>query len=260
MRRFHQLVFVMFLTAPLAAQQSQTPPPAGQQPQPPVPAVSVPAQTPPPTQRQPPPPAPPVAVAPAPGSLPTVTIAPTPGRGAGQGRGGRGSAPATAVRQTTPPPGGRAGSIPVRPIAMPEPAIMQNVRLELTITDSLGAGSATKKTVTMIVANEHNGRIRSSNDVRQQVSEGSWQFKPITINVDASPRIRADGRVQLGITLEYVPELPAAASASASPRPATVNESLTVLLADGKPMLISQSADPSTDRRVTVEVTATVLK
>jgi hypothetical protein len=31
-------------------------------------------------------------------------------------------------------------------------------------------------------------------------------------------------------------------------------------LTDGKPLLISQSADPKGDRRVTVEVTATIVK
>jgi hypothetical protein len=142
---------------------------------------------------------------------------------------------------------------------------MQNVRLDLTITDTVsGASGASKKTVTMIVVNEHNGRIRSSNEVRAPMSEGPpgqvpYQFRPITINVDATPQVRTDGRVQLFITLEYIPEHQTA-SANAAPRPATVNESLTVLLHDGKPMLISQSADPANDRRVTVEVTATVLK
>jgi hypothetical protein len=39
-----------------------------------------------------------------------------------------------------------------------------------------------------------------------------------------------------------------------------INESLSVILEDGKPMLISQSADPIGDRKVKVEVKATILK
>ncbi len=35
---------------------------------------------------------------------------------------------------------------------------------------------------------------------------------------------------------------------------------MTVILESGKPMLVSQSADPIGDRQVTVEVTATILK
>ena len=41
---------------------------------------------------------------------------------------------------------------------------------------------------------------------------------------------------------------------------ANLNEQMTVYLTDGKPLLISQSADPKGDRRVTVEVTATIVK
>jgi hypothetical protein len=35
---------------------------------------------------------------------------------------------------------------------------------------------------------------------------------------------------------------------------------LTVALRDGQKLVVSQSADPATDRKVTVEVTATILK
>ena len=44
------------------------------------------------------------------------------------------------------------------------------------------------------------------------------------------------------------------------PCPTELNQSLTVVLQSGKPMLISQAADPTSDRKVTVEVKATVLK
>jgi hypothetical protein len=38
-----------------------------------------------------------------------------------------------------------------------------------------------------------------------------------------------------------------------------LSESIGVILADGVPLTISQSADPITERRVTVEATATIL-
>ena len=40
----------------------------------------------------------------------------------------------------------------------------------------------------------------------------------------------------------------------------SINESLTIYLEDGKSMVISQSADPATDRKVKVEAKATILK
>jgi hypothetical protein len=39
-----------------------------------------------------------------------------------------------------------------------------------------------------------------------------------------------------------------------------VNEMIAVVLDDGKPMMVTQSADPVTDRKVTVEVKATILE
>ena len=43
-------------------------------------------------------------------------------------------------------------------------------------------------------------------------------------------------------------------------RPSGVNQSQTVVLQSGKPLIISQAADPVSDRKVVVEVKATVLK
>ena len=40
----------------------------------------------------------------------------------------------------------------------------------------------------------------------------------------------------------------------------SLQESITVLLNDGKPLVISQSADSISDRKVTVEVRATIVK
>jgi uncharacterized protein YlzI (FlbEa/FlbD family) len=39
-----------------------------------------------------------------------------------------------------------------------------------------------------------------------------------------------------------------------------VNQSLTVLLENGKSLLVTQSADPVSDRKVTVEVKATIVR
>jgi hypothetical protein len=39
-----------------------------------------------------------------------------------------------------------------------------------------------------------------------------------------------------------------------------MNQSLTVILQSGKPLIVSQAADPVSDRKVVVEVKATILK
>jgi len=140
----------------------------------------------------------------------------------------------------------------------------QNVKVDLTITDTFGTGT-TKKSVTLLVADGWSGRVRSSNEVMVQLAgapQGATTPRPITINVDCTPIVR-ENRIQLNLTIEYVPELSAGSgnqTTTRDPRPANINESLTVLVNDGKPTLLTQSADPSTDRRVTVEVTASVVK
>ena len=41
---------------------------------------------------------------------------------------------------------------------------------------------------------------------------------------------------------------------------ASINERLGLIFESGKPIIVSQAADPTSDRKITVEVTATILK
>jgi hypothetical protein len=119
-----------------------------------------------------------------------------------------------------------------------------NIRVELTISDSLGSAAAQKKTVTMTIADRRMGRIRSS------------RSNFAILNVDATPTIAEGNRIHLQLTLEYLPEQ----SGESASRFAPINEMISVVLDNGKPMTISQAADPALDRRVAVEVNATILK
>ena len=136
-------------------------------------------------------------------------------------------------------------------VSASEPAVerspydLANVRVELTVTDSAAPAQSQKKTVTMLIAHGRMGRIRA-----QRPSGDA-----ATLNVDATPTI-VDDRVRLQVSLEYAPPL----SGPSATRFASVTEVVTVVLEPGKPTVISQSADPSADRKVTVDVTVTVLK
>lgn len=131
---------------------------------------------------------------------------------------------------------------------------MTNVQIELTITDQGGSAAPEKKTVTMVVSSGTWGRIRSAGAVKVVGNP------PVVVdlNVDARPRILLDGPIQLELTIAYSP-LGSAAADSAG-KPPTVNQSLTVMLQNGKPLVVSQAADPVGDRRIIVEARATVLK
>jgi len=130
---------------------------------------------------------------------------------------------------------------------------LTNVQVELTLTDQLGTAAPEKKTVSMIVASGNWGKIRSVGTVRPA---GEPPFG-VDLNVDARPLVSVDGQIQLELTLNYSPP---ADKDSVRPRPTGINQSQTVVLQSGKPLTISQAADPLNDRKVIVEVKATVLK
>jgi hypothetical protein len=130
-----------------------------------------------------------------------------------------------------------------------------NVRLELTITDQRGDAPAISKTVSMTFADRHNGRIRTQGDVRTPTG-----FRPVILNVDGNASIisGSTSKALVGLTIEYRP----VAGEGETERSTTpnINEMLNVILEDGKPMVVSQSADPVTDRKVKVEAKITLLR
>jgi hypothetical protein len=162
-------------------------------------------------------------------------------------------APATTAPPTMPPPGQqtpRPGSPPSfgPPPANPAFQAGQNVQLTVTISDSLSADVQNRKTVTMLTSDGHSGQIRSSS------TEG-------LINIDARPSIVRDGRIFLQLTVEYRPELsPQQLQQSGASRLTMFTESLSLMVSDAKPAIASQSADPRSERKVSLEVTATIIK
>jgi len=134
---------------------------------------------------------------------------------------------------------------------------LTNVQVELTLTDQAGAAAPDKKTVSMVVSSGNWGKIRSVGNVRPA---GETPLV-VQLDVDARPNVAVDGPIQLELTLNYSP--PGAQTPdkdNGRSRPTSINQSLTVVLQSGKPLVISQAADPVNDRKVIVEVKATVLK
>jgi hypothetical protein len=127
-----------------------------------------------------------------------------------------------------------------------------NIRIELTIRDQRGAGQPDVKTVNLVAADRSVGRIRTSGNV-ETAKHG---FRGVNLNVDARPMILRDGQIRLNLTLEYQP---AAADAGAMPSN-MVSETIECVIPSGQPLMVSKSADPISDRSVTVEVKATILK
>ena len=129
-----------------------------------------------------------------------------------------------------------------------------NLRLEFTVTDQIGTAPPVKKTITMNVADGESGRIRTNAEVHRKNTAPTT----VPLSVDASPEIEG-ARIRLRASLEYQllkdapePELPAGKT--------SITQSVTAILNDGVSTILSQSADPLTDRKVTLEVKATIVK
>ncbi len=136
-----------------------------------------------------------------------------------------------------------------------------NIRIELTITDQVGTGGAAKKVVTMIVGDRQRNSIRSSATIPVKGAVGGTNYRNVTINVDARPAIltKEPNKMTLDFGLEYQPRS-AGGSEDLEPGMASLNERLSIVVESGKPIIVSQAADPASDRKITVELTATIMK
>lgn len=129
-----------------------------------------------------------------------------------------------------------------------------NIRLDVTITDQQPSAAPVVKTLTTLVADNWQSRLRTEGSTF--TSGGAYG---IALNLDARPRIlnKTRDKILLMMTIEYKPTAP-------DPKPGvsstTLNQSFQVILQDGQPVMISQSADPNSDRKVKLEVKATIQK
>jgi len=156
---------------------------------------------------------------------------------------------AAQAQEAKPEPRPQASS--PRPETLGQPT---NIKLELTITDKTGPGEPGRRTVSMILADRQSGSIRSGGHV---VADGNRL--PVTLNVDARPVIVSGDRILMDLTLEYLPK-PGTENASSGEGRANLTQRLGLLVASGKPLVISQASDPTSDRLISVELTATIQK
>jgi hypothetical protein len=158
---------------------------------------------------------------------------------------------------TLPPPEKPPTTLP--PPEKPAPGVPKmrgrdlNLQVEITISDQLGTLTPEKKVVSMLVADGTFGRIRASADAQRS----GLGMVGTGLNVDARPTVLDGDRILLELTVEYTPFRE---GGQVTQRPTVLNESLSVILQSGKPMTVSQAADPVTDRKMSVEVRASIVK
>jgi hypothetical protein len=158
--------------------------------------------------------------------------------------------------QPTPKP-----SPPQEPPRRPIPA-GPNVRVEITITDQSGSDTPVKKTLSVIAADRHNGSVRSKVTVAVPGPEApavkTFRYEELPLNVDVKTEVMENGLIRVQLILNYETFNPSRESGTAVRSVVTGNQ--TVMLENGKPLIVSQSADATTDRKVTLELKATILR
>jgi len=176
---------------------------------------------------------------------------------------------AHAVAQTTPrtpntpptPPSAQPSQAPPPPPPAPPPPAPRregqpiNVRVDTTITETGGNAAPVKKTVTAVAGDGFDASVREMATVSN--TPPTLPVPPTALNVDASPTILSNGRIRVRVTLQYA----AGQTQPSDTRARTdIRQTLVLNLENGKPLVISEASDPISDRRVTVEVTATILR
>ena len=152
--------------------------------------------------------------------------------------------PAAPAKPTSPSPA------PQTSIKIPEPApspMLFNIRVDVVVTEEGGDGPVSRKEVSLTIGDGRSGSVRSGGGM----VEGKPFDPPARLWVDAQPRLAPNGKIRTLVTLFYL----------SPPHFAREGEQkLEVLLENGKPLAVSQTSSATSERRMRVELTATVLK
>jgi hypothetical protein len=168
-------------------------------------------------------------------------------------------APTPPPRPPAPPAAPAPPDAPTAPPQAPPPPrpgsqVTANVQLDVVITDTI-SGSPEAKTLTLVLRSGGSGTVRTSGGV---VRGGVGV--PVRMAIDAQVRLIQTDLIEASLVFEYQAASPPdpASSESRPTGPAEVTERIQTNLRNGRKVLVSRSADPVTNRTVTVELTATI--
>jgi hypothetical protein len=137
----------------------------------------------------------------------------------------------------TPPPGPVVNTLYVDPSLGGQTV---NIRLDVAISDQVGPQPSQPKMLTLLLADRSLSQLRTT-------------FQDRNIRLDARPTI-VDGKIKLTLTMD------SQRTGDASSATLNWNQSLTVIVENGKPLVAVENSDPANNRKLAVEVKATILK
>jgi hypothetical protein len=168
-------------------------------------------------------------------------------------------------------------TVPDTPQAAPpapaerRPLPTRNVKVDVTITEQNGTEAPVKKIVSLLVADGRSSSVRTITAVPTYTGN----MRDLPLNIDANVTVTPEQRVLLDLRFNYSsigimePVLPKGftpknederVASGSRPSLVAIVENLTALLTPGTPVAVARSADPATDRIVTVEVKAEILR
>ena len=205
-----------------------------------VPVIATPAAVAPVPAAQQPTPSPEPATAPAPQAPPSTPRAPATPR-----------TPRAAQPAPQAPEAPVVADAPRAPRPKGQPI---NVRFEVLATDQSGTKPAITKSMAVTVADGEFARVRNGVESQPQGAPVRNAF----FSVDVRAAVEGD-RVRVDFSLDYN-AFDDTTGVTATRTTANVRLQQALVLENGKPLVVSQSTDPMTDRKFTVEVKATVIR
>lgn len=148
--------------------------------------------------------------------------------------------------------------------------VLPNIKVDVTITDQSGTGKPVTKTLSAIMSDRMDASIRTVVQVPTPLLSNPtdpkaapvWRTVGLPLNVDLRSELTDTPSVaRVGLSLNYgTAPKPGDAGTAPQDYSAEITQRFNVFLESGKPLIISQSADAATDRKVTIELKATILR
>jgi len=184
------------------------------------------------------------------------------------------------------PPQARPPAI-APPSARPEVGQLRpeaaNVRIEVTISYQVGNGAPLRRTAVLTVADQGQGSLRAGNQVAvpsttftpvAATAKGdsagspptpmtSFNYRSVGLNVDARNVYIQENKAKMSLSVEFstIDEKTSDAGGRPPSFP-TFSQNLSLILENGKPLVVAQSSDylDNVERKQSVEVKATILR
>lgn len=158
-----------------------------------------------------------------------------------------------------------------------------NVRIEVTISYQVGNGAPLRRTAVLTVADQGQGSLRAGNQVAvpsttytpvAAAAKGdsagspptpmtSFNYRSVGLNVDARNVYIQGNKAKMSLSVEFstIDEKTSDAGGRPPSFP-TFSQNLSLILENGKPLVVAQSSDylDNVERKQSVEVKATILR